>query len=41
MSHSSGPRESESPEDIEKHLKNVKEIFDSIDPTGKKGINYI
>lgn len=22
-------------------MKNVKEIFDQIDPTGKKGINYI
>jgi hypothetical protein len=41
MSLCSGQRGTESPEDIEMHLKNVKEIFDQIDPSGKKGINYI
>ena len=26
--------------DLAEHLEQVKEIFDSIDPTGKKGLNY-
>ena len=26
--------------DLQEHLSQVKEIFDSLDPTGRKGLNY-